>query len=143
MPPAEPSHLQRLGVIVVVLLDVIRAAGLARLWNKFSPPLVHIRVRPRVGFAATRITHIGVAWPMFAHPSGVTGAAIRLPWPIPPRSALACRGAIAAALFPVTLHGNIIRYCLTVYSGSCFAFFRLLALPPFAPALVAASGDHW
>jgi len=73
---AEPSHGQRLSVVVVVLDRFLDAAFLARHWGQLAASLVRVRVGARISAAALRLGQFGVLWARVAHVTRVALVAV-------------------------------------------------------------------
>lgn len=114
--PTEPSDLQRLGVVVVVLLDLLLAAPLAWLRNQEAAALVDVRVGAGVRAKALLLWKVGVSRARRAHVGGVAGLTVPLPfavsWPsafrakvTPPRQAFS-HGALYVSVERIVRRGT-------------------------------------
>lgn len=102
--PAEPSHLARALVVVVVHLG-LAAAVFARLTYDEAAPKAHVRDGSSVALEALEWRHVPPARPLLAHVRGMTGDAVALPSTV-------ARATAPAAPFGFS-HATIVPQCST------------------------------
>jgi hypothetical protein len=75
---AEPRHLERLAVVVVVLLGRGALAHGTGFWKKFSPALVHVGVGTSIGPRSLVLGQVRVPWSMVPGVRSMARAAVAL-----------------------------------------------------------------